>query len=209
MGISSALGIAGLQPGLCTSTTRPASPFEGQMVYETDTDMVAIWNGSAWRYIAATTPTNGTVLQVQSTTKTDTFTTSSSSFTDVTGLSVSITPKSTSSKILVLSSITGTGGTSTTNLFLRLVRDSTAIAVGDAAGSRTQATIKVRDQDSQSSMSITHLDSPATTSAITYKIQVRNQGGSSVTYINRGVADGDAVDTARTVSNITAMEIAG
>jgi len=41
-----------IQPGVCTSTTRPASPYEGQAIYETDTDKMYIWNGSAWRYMA-------------------------------------------------------------------------------------------------------------------------------------------------------------
>jgi hypothetical protein len=41
-----------IQPGVCTSTTRPASPYEGQAIYETDTDKMYIWNGSAWRYLA-------------------------------------------------------------------------------------------------------------------------------------------------------------
>ena len=39
-----------IQPGVCTSTTRPASPFEGQAIYETDTDRMLIWNGSAWLF---------------------------------------------------------------------------------------------------------------------------------------------------------------
>jgi hypothetical protein len=38
----------GFRPGVCTSTTRPTAPFEGQMIYETDTDKVLVWNGSAW-----------------------------------------------------------------------------------------------------------------------------------------------------------------
>jgi hypothetical protein len=37
-----------IQPGVCTSSTRPASPFEGQAIFETDTDKVLYWNGSAW-----------------------------------------------------------------------------------------------------------------------------------------------------------------
>jgi hypothetical protein len=37
-----------IAPGVCTSTTRPATPFEGQAIYETDTDKVLIWNGTAW-----------------------------------------------------------------------------------------------------------------------------------------------------------------
>ena len=38
----------GLRPGVCTSTTRPTAPYEGQHIYETDTDLVYLWNGSAW-----------------------------------------------------------------------------------------------------------------------------------------------------------------
>ena len=38
----------GLRPGVCTSSNRPASPFEGQMIYETDTDKVLVYNGTAW-----------------------------------------------------------------------------------------------------------------------------------------------------------------
>ena len=36
------------QAGVCTSATRPASPYEGQMIYETDTDKVLVWNGTGW-----------------------------------------------------------------------------------------------------------------------------------------------------------------
>lgn len=46
MGISNVS--SGLRPGVCTSTTRPSAPFEGQMIYETDTDKVLVWDGSAW-----------------------------------------------------------------------------------------------------------------------------------------------------------------
>ena len=49
MGISQQIGASSLsKPGVCTSSTRPATPYEGQMIYETDTDKVFVWNGSAW-----------------------------------------------------------------------------------------------------------------------------------------------------------------
>ena len=49
MGISQQIGSSSLsKPGVCTSSTRPATPYEGQMIYETDTDKVLAWNGSAW-----------------------------------------------------------------------------------------------------------------------------------------------------------------
>jgi len=197
-----------IQPGVCTSTTRPASPFEGQTIYETDTDMMAIWNGSAWRYIAATTPTNGTVLQVGSTTKIDTFTTSSTTWTDVTGLSVSITPKSNTSKVLILATLSATGETSATGFFARLMRDTTAIAIPDAAGSRIRATSVARDAQQMQTVAMHHLDSPATTSSVTYKVQIQTQGSGSV-YINRITTDTDASTNARAVSSFTVMEIAG
>ena len=54
----------GLRPGVCTSTTRPTAPYEGQHIYETDTDIEYVWNGSAWvvNYVSAASPTfTGTV----------------------------------------------------------------------------------------------------------------------------------------------------
>jgi hypothetical protein len=38
----------GLRPGVCTSTSRPAVPFDGMLIYETDTDLLKSWNGSSW-----------------------------------------------------------------------------------------------------------------------------------------------------------------
>lgn len=52
MGISNISN--GWRPGICTSTTRPTAPYEGQMIYETDTNRLVIYDGSAWVYIADT-----------------------------------------------------------------------------------------------------------------------------------------------------------
>jgi len=50
----------GLRPGVCTSTTRPTAPYEGQHIYETDTDFEFVWNGTAWvRIYTASTTTKG------------------------------------------------------------------------------------------------------------------------------------------------------
>ena len=54
MGIDSGYGIGSLKPGVCTSTTRPSSPFDGQTIYETDTDKVATYDSSAWVYKTST-----------------------------------------------------------------------------------------------------------------------------------------------------------
>ena len=45
----------GLRPGVCTSTTRPTAPYEGQHIYETDTDLTYIWGGSAWQQVSGGT----------------------------------------------------------------------------------------------------------------------------------------------------------
>ena len=152
----------------------------------------------------------GAVLQVVSVTKTDTFSSSATAYTDITGLSLSITPVSTSSRILIVANLTTVEPT-TNNLYLRFVRDSTPIAVGNAAGTRTQATGGFRyptsDNGGIGAVGMSFVDSPSTTSATTYKIQMGLQGGTG--YVNRSGDDADVVGRGRYVSTITAMEIAG
>jgi uncharacterized transporter YbjL len=152
----------------------------------------------------------GSVLQVVSATKTDTFTSASASFTDITGLSVSITPTSASNKILVMYSLMS-GEAATQFPMVRLVRNSTAIAVGDASGSRTQTTSSswaTGANNSHTMQSMNFLDSPATTSSTTYKLQIiAIAGGTNV--INRIQRDDNATYEPRGVSTITVMEISG
>ena len=155
----------------------------------------------------------GKVLQVLSTAKTDTFSTNSTSYTDVTGLSVSITPSSTSSKILVMMEC-NVGNDNNVSAFLRMVRGSTAIFVGDSAGSRIQATSGNGDDPSNQfvyQMSGVFLDSPSTTSATTYKIQANteNSGNLGYMYINRAGTDSDNNQHGRYASSITVMEVSG
>lgn len=151
----------------------------------------------------------GKILQVVSTTKTDgNFTTTSSSFTTITGLSASITPTAATSKILVVASITG-GTDTATQAYFELFRGS-AVVVGDAAGSRVRATTQIglNSSNSQQSSTITFLDSPATTSSITYDIRTRTQGAGTV-FINRSHADENSANSGRTISTLTLMEVAG
>jgi hypothetical protein len=150
------------------------------------------------------------VLQIVSTTKSDTFTTTSATYTDVTGLSLTITPSSTTSKVLLLATIVGGGQTATTQGFGQFVRNSTAIGVGDAAGSRVQATFPMALLSSAFSiwsLNATFLDSPATTSATTYKIQIRNEFGSGTIYVNRSENDTNSAAGGRYISTITAFEV--
>ena len=149
----------------------------------------------------------GSVLQVVSAIKTDKQTITSTSFLDATDLSVSITPSSTSNKVLVI--FDGHGGHDNGNYFLwNIVRDSTTLA--QPAGSPSYpatANAYVGDNVASGSafqnLGMTFLDSPSTTSATTYKIQVRTTGGTAIVNGRPANANGAAVST------ITVMEIAG
>jgi hypothetical protein len=156
----------------------------------------------------------GKILQVVSTAKTDTASlTDTYSYTDISGMSVSITPSATSSKILILSTLNIASGASAYGANVRLVRDSTAILIGDAASSRVQATFStiVADSNFAFPQTINFLDSPSTTSATTYKIQwnITYDNGTPIIYLNRSVDDSDSSSRARTASSIIAMEVAG
>jgi len=154
----------------------------------------------------------GSILQVVSTTKTDTFSTSSYAFTDVTGLSVNITPSSDSSKILILVNLNGDGTASYTRAVYRLLRGSTAIALGDTAGSRPRGfggIYRPSDANTPGTISVSYLDSPASTSQQTYKVQVSEGNNTSYSvYVNRASAWSDSAGHPTTVSTITAIEVA-
>jgi len=159
-----------------------------------------------------TSPKTGNVLQVVSTTKTDTFTTTSGSYVDITGLTVSITPTSNSSKILVILSIVGMNN-DTTGSTARIARDGTGIGVATSTGSRNAGgTAEMYNSGATVTRTYTStvLDSPATTSAITYSGQVIvGGGGSYTTFINRSSTDANNNGYSRGASSITVMEIAG
>lgn len=154
----------------------------------------------------------GAVLQVVSTVKTDTFTTTSTSYVDVTGLSVSITPSSSSNKILVLFQISGSQNVAAGRAYVKLLRDSTGINLGAAAGSRTPALGGFSSPDNSipsAPVSGNFLDSPATTSSVTYKVQLAMTAGAGSAYINQTQQDADSSNQLRMASTITVMEIAG
>ena len=143
----------------------------------------------------------GSILQVVSTTKTDTFSTTSTSFTDVTGLSASITPSSTSSKILVLVDISRAGNTSSSyDIRFNLLRNATIIGV-DGSSTATSG-IYANDGTASLAASLSFSDSPATTSTTTYKIQAQVTGGTG--FINRNASGTNSYS-----STITLMEVAG
>ncbi len=158
----------------------------------------------------------GHILQVVQTVKTDTASITSSStntFVDLTGLTVSITPSSASSKVLVTVSASVTQ--STGMLHMMLVRDSTNIVVGGSDGSRVSSTMSSRfdsapyTYNNNITAAYSFLDSPNTTSATTYKLQgTLGSTYSGTMYINRTPGDINASYGSRTTSTITVMEVA-
>ena len=156
----------------------------------------------------------GGIGQGKSVTKTDAYNMPSNdtNFHTVTGLSVSITPKFSTSKILVLYDMNWSAQNG--HCSCRLMRDSTPIKVGDASGNKIQATGQIHhsgqnDQYDLEQVSGTHMDSPATTSAVTYSMQVGTPHSASYDlYVNYHAEDGaDLPWSGRGASSITVMEV--
>jgi hypothetical protein len=142
----------------------------------------------------------GKVLQVVQAVKTDTFTTTSGTFVDITGITVSITPSSSSNKILVDVRIGGYNPSATCDCWLRLDRAGTTLQVG-TTGTGTAAMIAgtpVADRG-DGSLGICFLDSPSTTSSTAYKLQGAVSGGTLSINSKSG--------SYSTISTITVMEV--
>ena len=159
----------------------------------------------------------GGVVQTKSTHKADTFTTTATSYTDITGLNVDITPTSSSNKILVLVNITF-GGNTNLYAFGRLVRttsgsSSVAIGMGNASSNSTQAGFPFHNLDVGNAVyhikesSFMFLDSPNTTTSTNYKIQCFTHSSGSSLFINRPQNDDNSNYIGRFSSNIIAMEV--
>jgi len=158
--------------------------------------------------LTTTNPKTGNIIQVLQAVKTDTFSTSSAGFSTITGLEISITPSSSSNKILIHYDANVSGDDLS---MVRLVRGSTAIAIGDASSSRQRITqggqFQGGNNDKVAVYSGSFLDSPSSTSSLTYKLQVYRHGGTI--RVNTTFNDADASYTGRGISTITVMEVAG
>ena len=157
----------------------------------------------------------GSILQVKQTVISSAMTMTGGQWTtwvDLTGYSISITPTSSTSKILYQISF-GAMIQSSNAIVFRLVRNGTIIGVGDASGSRPQATFRnMRESDTNHTRTaphFTYLDSPGTTSPVEYKLQWTGEATSPTLYINRSQTDTDGQSYgARTISTMTVWEIA-
>ena len=155
----------------------------------------------------------GKVAQVLSTLKTDTFTTTSTTPVTITGLSQTITPSATSSKILIMVSLAaGVSNIDSDLALFEISGGNTATYKGDTAGSRRRSVHWVRRPGDSATVAATnmpitmiYLDSPATTSAVTYNATAWRSGGTA--FVNRAGIDTDDVTWGRSASTITVMEI--
>ena len=180
---------------MATPTTLPAAFTAGQVLTAAEQNALR----GAFR-----------VLQVVSTTKLDTYTHSSGiTFTNVTGLAATITPSATSSKVLIYVSINSSANNNGTGV--RVTGGNAADWIGAADGSRTRvAFVMPLNFGTGAAMMIGsnfYLDSPASTSAITYQVQINALDNATTTQINRTVTDTNSAAFPRATSTITVMEI--
>lgn len=158
------------------------------------------------------------ILQVQTVAVTSTISqtlATAGTWYDVTGLSVSITPSATSSKVLVVGTLSGTNsatspsGSSTAKF--ALTRDSTQIYLGDAAGNRRRVTMDSIGGSSEypGTATVFYLDSPNTTSAVAYKWQAMGAEFNNTTFnLGRGSTDGNNIYTGRSPAGaLLVMEV--
>ena len=155
----------------------------------------------------------GIVSNVVQTVKADTFTTTSTSLTDVTGLSATITPTSATSKVLVIASVTQGLQEAGNRAGWTVARGATNLVVPTSPGASQQLVVQYANNNfADGSRNVlvgtfVFLDSPATTSATTYNVQAVVVSGSTF-YLNRSQTDNNANTTSRSVSTLTAIEVA-
>jgi hypothetical protein len=157
----------------------------------------------------------GSILQVVSVNDSTQYTFNSGSsnqntYYNISGLVASITPKFSTSKILILADITAGQANNSYNAFFRTTRNGSVIGVGSYGSYSGTSTTAFRSSDGGEigTASINYLDSPATTSSVTYQIQICNAGGSSYpSYVNRP-ANGNTGWEQSGASTITLLEVA-
>jgi len=188
--------------------------------YVASTDLVSDWPADSLALANAidagldAADNAGIGSNVVSVTKTDTFTTSASSYTSVTGLSASITPTSASSKVLVLYRVMASAedGQANERSFVTVFRGATNLVDAASPSNRTPAltSVEMKGITGGTRIAFTYggvfLDSPATTSSTTYEVQVFTDGNGI--HINRSRNDTDDAEHIRGTSEIVLIEVA-
>lgn len=212
-GISIASGTGPIP--VVTNTVATAFDSAGDLVYGTGADtFTKLALGTAGQVLTvnsgATAPEwktaagGGKVLQVVSAHKNDAFSTTSTSFTDVTGLSVTLTPATTNSKVLILVNLKTSNSSFSENTKVTLLRGATEIGNSGTVGFDTMSLYNGTGSPAMvyaAAATLNFLDSPSTTSSTTYKIQMKVSGATG--YLNRSGHDTVIFGT----STITVLEI--
>jgi hypothetical protein len=181
---------------------------EGMVSYLADSNSIEVYTDS-WKQVYPSVANAGEIVQVVEGTKNDTATITSTSFAD-SGLTASITPKSTSNKVLVMISI-ALGASDTAFVPSMTITDSSnnILISPDSPGARVAAfhgdypnTVSYMNM-----VNFSFLHSPNTTSAFTYKVRMKSSGGTL--YVNRSGTDSNTSAWMRGVSRITLMEVVG
>jgi hypothetical protein len=164
--------------------------------------------------VAAGLDSASLIKQVVQTVKTNTFSASIASggtSDDVDGLTVSITPSSNTSKVLILATI-NLGISTSEGTSVTLFRAGTGVFVGDAAGVRRRVSVSGEAFSNYRAPvvhSLAYLDEPETTSSQTYSLRLGHAGSGTLTvYVNRNGEDSDSTRNVRTASSIVAIEVA-
>jgi len=184
-------------------------------VFKMGTKTVLSQTGSDNPTWGANAPT-GAIVQVQSFAYTDDNKSGTGTTFSDTGLTVSITPTATSSKIMVMAQVS-MGASTNYRFAIRLVRDSTNIFIADPSGLTSTTLATAGHQGSGGNMidvtfPVMFLDSPtipSTPIAITYKIQAAAEQSAGTWYLNRGAGGANNSTVYTVTSSITVMEIAG
>jgi hypothetical protein len=188
------------------------SPTEGMVTYLEDANGLTVYDGSAWVPAASgATLGSGSILQVVQTVKTNAFSVTlaegAQDTNDITGLTVSITPRATSSKVLVMVQLSVAYGS------VSLFRNGSNLNyIGDSAGTRTRVSSGAGEGGARTAAAVVlnYLDSPNTTSAVTYSLRLTsNLTGTAAVRVNQGSTTDDDDRYSRSASSITVMEIAG
>jgi hypothetical protein len=187
---------------------------EGMVSYLQDTNSVEVYDGSSWKqvYPAVDVPTTGQIVQVVSASYGTSATSTATSYTTI-GLSASITPRSTSSKIYVSTSLalSFVGADTGRRAHISLFRGETNISAGASAGSRSLgfgASPNIGNVSQLHNIAPNFLDSPNTTSSTTYSVRFRCESGDAL-FINRANADVDSALYPRGVCTMTLFEVIG
>ena len=171
---------------------------------------MTIYFGDGTNQTTAGVTEGGKIVQVKEGTKTSAGSYSTGGSWVNIGLSESITPSSSSNKVLILWYI-GKISCNDWSGATRLLRGGTVIGMGDASGSRARIGTsfpRAHDDNHWGGTAMMWLDSPSTTVSTEYKIQVNGHSSGTV-YINRGHGDGNSSDVyaGRSASTLVCMEV--